>query len=498
MTFTTNESYNLANSKIHIFNSLGGKRIEFKPIDPSPKPTVNFYVCGLTPWDHSHLGHALAALRFDIIRRYLEYRNLKVNFVTNVTDIEDKIINRAKETGEDPLEFTQRFTDEYFEGLDQLGVLRPNKLIKVTESLDGIKKMIGSMVENGSAYATSQGNVYFDVAKKADYGKLSGQKVSELKNSVRISGEEDKKAAPDFALWKRDDSSSLSCQSDWGIGRPGWHIECSAMIHEAVGDTLDIHGGGLDLKFPHHENEIAQSESYTGKTLANFWIHNGVLTVEGEKMSKSLGNFITISKAINDIGPELLKFSILKIHYRKNFDYAISIFTESLNQVLEYQQFFIEAEKFLGALPELKTPESNSSNLKEKFENAMNQDFNTAAAIAAIGSEFKELKKLLSTTNRANEDLNLRISTLKNYAKVLGVFLESPKNIINQLLKFASNNFNKPEVSFEKIEDLKNKRSLARKEKNYQIADEVRDEALSYGIELQDNPDGTCTWRFKL
>lgn len=184
------------------------------------------------------------------------------------------------------MEFTQRFTDEYYEGLDTLGVLRPHKLIKVTETLDGIKNMIEVMVENGSAYATDKGNVYYDVSKKEDYGKLSGQKVSELKSSGRVDGEEDKEDGPDFALWKSDDSTSLSCDSKWGVGRPGWHIECSAMIHEAMGETIDIHGGGLDLKFPHHENEVAQSESYTGKGLANFWVHNGVLTVEGEKHSE--------------------------------------------------------------------------------------------------------------------------------------------------------------------------------------------------------------------
>ena len=490
MSFSSRKSYGESDTKIQIYNSLGGKREEFNPIDTSSTPEVKFYVCGLTPWDHSHLGHAVAALRFDIIRRYLEYRKLNVNYVTNVTDIEDKIINRANETGEDPMEFTQRFTDEYFEGLAKLGVKPPHTLIKVTETVEGIKNMIEAMVENGSAYVTEKGNVYYDVSKKEDYGKLSGQKVSELKSSGRVSGEEDKEDGPDFALWKRDESTSLSCDSKWGVGRPGWHIECSAMIHEVLGETIDIHGGGLDLKFPHHENEVAQSESFTGKPLANFWIHNGVLTVEGEKMSKSLGNFITITKAIEDIGPELLKFSMLKIHYRKNFDYAMSVFTESINQLLEYQQFFLD----VGELPEVKEPSDESQTLAKAFEEAMNQDFNTAAALASLGTELKELKKILADS----ADVKTRAATLKNYANVMGIFLATPEETISQLLQFASKSTNTETLSLESVLELTKTRSEARANKDYEQADTVRDKGLSHGIELQDNPDGTCSWRFKL
>ena len=490
MGFTSQESYVDSSSKIQIYNSLGGKRGEFNPIDTSPIPEVKFYVCGLTPWDHSHLGHAVAALRFDIMRRYLEYRGLNVNYVTNVTDIEDKIINRANETGEDPMEFTQRFTDEYFDGLTKLGVKPPHTLIKVTETLDGIKNMIEAMVENGSAYVTEKGNVYYDVSEKKDYGKLSGQKVAELKSSGRVSGEEDKLDGPDFALWKRDESTSLSCDSKWGIGRPGWHIECSAMIHEVLGETIDIHGGGLDLKFPHHENEVAQSESFTGKPLANFWVHNGVLTVEGEKMSKSLGNFITITKAIEDIGPELLKFTMLKIHYRKNFDYAMSIFIESINQVLEYQQFFLD----VGELPEVDEPCEESKALTKAFEEAMNQDFNTAAALTSLGAELKELKKLL----KDSVDIKARAATLRNYANVLGIFLASPKETVSQLLKFASKSTGTEVLSLESVLELTKARSEARASKNYDQADKARDRALASGIELQDRPSGECSWRFKL
>jgi cysteinyl-tRNA synthetase len=479
------EKYLESSKKLSLYNSLGSVKQEFIPLDKSSsQPEVKMYVCGLTPYDTAHMGHLVPALHFDVLRNYLEYRNLKVNFVQNVTDIDDKIIKRTLETGEDPLALTKRVTDLFYKQLDSANVRLPSKLVKVTESIPQIIKYIQELVDKGAAYPTDEGNVYFELGKKSDseYGKLSNQRLSELKESGRVESEGDKRSPLDFALWKNDKSSSLSADSPWGKGRPGWHIECSVMIDYALGTPIDIHGGGLDLKFPHHENELVQSESHDGHDFAKVWLHSGLLTIDGTKMSKSLGNFLTIEDAFSKYGPELIRFIFLVHHYRSNVNLSDQIFLENINSLFDFYKCF---EQYPAEAPKA---ESNSAEtLIVNFEKSMDDDLNAPLAIVALRNALSEIRKLAVEPEKNKTEISNLSFSLKQCGHVLGLFHFTFEEFFSQALVFAGNIKKIPAPSVSELKALLEKRQASRDAKDFKASDSIRDELSKYGLEYLDS-----------
>ena len=487
-------SYLKAPRKVRIYNSLGGRKEDFIPLDTcSATPVVKMYVCGLTPYDHPHIGHASAALRFDIVRRYLEYRNLSVLFQTNVTDVDDKIINRAQTAGEDPAVFTERYTQELYDGLDKLRVLPPTYLTKVTEMIPQISTFITELIENQSAYVTASGNVYFDISRKSDYGKLSGQKVHELLSGTRDREPDPEKRSPlDFALWKRD-QSVLSYDSAWGRGRPGWHIECSAMIHETLGKHIDIHGGGLDLKFPHHENEIAQSEGHHG-VFANVWMHAGLLTVDGTKMSKSLGNFFTVEQALDRFGGELIRFVMLRHHYRSEIGFSDALFRENLNALCDLHKLIARADAKGLLQPANYGGDADSQALIGKFEESMDNDFQSPGALVAVLEAGAALRKMLDS--RSPENGSALATTVTGLAQTLGLLEVETAQVLNECLRFSCLAKNQPIATVNDLAQTIEKRREARSNKDFATSDKIRDQLALIGVEVLDSKSGVTDWRF--
>jgi cysteinyl-tRNA synthetase len=490
---TASTPYLESTRKIRLYNTLTGTKDEFIPIDSSlPQPKVLMYYCGLTPYDHPHIGHASAALRFDILRRYLCYRNLAVKFQTNVTDVDDKIINRAQTTKENPAEFTARFTEELFSGLDKLNALRPDFLTKVTDMIPQIIVFIDDLIKDQFAYATASGNVYFDISKKADYGKLSGQKIAELLSGTRDREPDPEKKSPlDFALWKRDDSV-LSYPSAWGQGRPGWHIECSAMIYETLGKHIDIHGGGLDLKFPHHENEIAQSEGHHG-VFANFWVHAGLLTIDGAKMSKSTGNFFTLEQALERFGGELIRFVMLRHHYRAEIGFTDALFRENLNALCELHKVITNAKDATSFSEADYRGSAESIELIAAFEEAMDNDFQTPGALVALIEAGKKVRLLLDQEQIV--PAKTLAATVHALSQVLGLLSFSSATVINECLKFSCLSRNTTIQTSAAIDQLLLDRQAARTAKDFASSDRLRDELSQYGVEVLD-AKGSSGWRF--
>lgn len=473
-------------AKIQIFNSLGGLKAPFVPLDSSPTPKVKMYVCGLTPQDHSHLGHGTFAVRFDMVRRYLTHRGYEVTYVQNVTDIDDKIIDRVKKSGEDPIAMTRAFTDEFYGALQKLNVLPVSQLTRVTEFMDKIISFISGLIEKGFAYATEDGNVYFDVAKCSAYGKLSNQDTKMLYESVRKELDKNKHSPLDFALWKRDETSSLSSPSPWGVGRPGWHIECSAMIYEALGPQIDIHGGGLDLKFPHHENEIAQSECFTGKPLANVWMHTGLLNINGQKMSKSLKNFVRLIDAVEKYGPDMLRFVILRHHYRSSIDFTDKLFKDNLNSVLDFYRLFESTGVTSGKV-------DNDSPLTKSFNEAMDNDFNTAESIVVLEQERDRLKQEIKS--KGAESVKPQLIGLRGLCDVLGLFDGTLKQFETDGLSLTGSLRGNSPISPSDLISKLAERIKARESKDYNRSDEIRNELSALGVEILDSKEGS-TWRF--
>jgi cysteinyl-tRNA synthetase len=484
--------YRQSSRKITIYNSLGGTKAPFDPLDQSAQPTVAMYVCGLTPQDHSHLGHGLMAIRFDMIRRYLDYRRLNVNFVQNVTDIEDKIINKTLELGVDPIEMTQRYTTEFYEQLEKLHVLPVCKLTKVTEFVPEIIAYIQVLIEKGFAYATDEGNVYFDVAKREDYGKLSNQNTSMLFESVRKELDKDKHSPLDFALWKKDSSTKLSQTSPWGVGRPGWHIECSVMCSCVLGNRIDIHGGGLDLKFPHHENEIAQSESYSGDTFANVWMHSGLLNIDGQKMSKSLNNFVPLVDAIDQYCPAPLRFVIARHHYRSAIDLSDKLFRDNLNSLLEFHRLF---ERVLGDSAPAFSEDGLTDSLQDVFEAAMDNDFGSPEAMVALEAARNEIQQKLDAGSEITPEIRAKVVVIKALGNTLGVFFDSREDVETQGLKLMAKILKVSPLSPARVQEMLAERSLVRSQKNFARSDELRNELAAQGVEVLDSKAGS-SWRF--
>lgn len=448
-----------------IYSTLSAKKEEFKPQGEE----VKMYVCGVTPYDEAHIGHAMSYINFDVIRRYLKFRGYKVKYVQNITDIDDKIIQRAIKAGISTAELSGRYEKSFFEDMDALNIMRPDITPRATGEVDKILEVVTGLVDKGFAYEAG-GSVYFRVAKLPDYGKLAHRNPDSLIAGARIEATAEKENAADFVLWKASKPGEPSWESPWGQGRPGWHIECSAMALKYLGETIDIHGGGHDLVFPHHENEIAQSESFTGqKPFARHWLHNGLLQLGGEKMSKSLGNLITIKEALAKYGTDAVRIFVLSSHYRRPLTFS--------NEVLE------AAQKGAERLWQAVTAKGGSkqfdwggvlADCRRKFTESMDDDFNSAKALATLFD-------LAHTINRqASEgaDITPALAVLNELAGVLGLTLKEPEEAPLD----------------EETASLVKEREAMRAAKKWQEADELRAKLEDMGVFLEDTPEGTI-WR---
>jgi cysteinyl-tRNA synthetase len=460
---------------LKIYNSLSRQKETFKPIEPSK---VSMYVCGMTVYDLCHVGHARVMVVFDMIARHLRNIGFDVNYVRNITDIDDKIINRANENNETITELTERFIEAMNEDSNALGVMPPDSEPKATAHMDQIINMITALIDKKHAYVGSNNDVYFDVSSFENYGKLSGKNIDELRAGERVEVQNEKDDPLDFVLWKSAKPDEPSWDSPWGAGRPGWHIECSAMSTHCLGNHFDIHGGGQDLQFPHHENEIAQSVCSTDAAFANVWIHNGFVRVDEEKMSKSLGNFFTVREVLKDYQPEVIRFFILSSHYRSPLNYSIDNLEEAKAALTG----------LYTSLRDVSVPENVEAKKEyvEEFNSYMNDDFNTPKAIAVVHEVAKELNRCADKTSKEAIEF---AATLKHFGSVLGLLQDVPQSFLQA--KAGSNSDDLDETEIQKYID---ERSAAKSSKDYAKADEIRDHLVSLGISLEDTPQGTI-WR---
>lgn len=463
---------------LRVYNTITRKKEEFHTLEPG---VVKMYVCGVTVYNDAHVGHAMSALIFDIIRRYLEYRGFNVIFVMNYTDVDDKIIKRANELGEDPLGLAERYIKDYDQNLADLNILPATSNPRVSNTITLIIEFVQGLIDKSYAYPAKNGDVYFRVERDSDYGRLSGRKLEDMQAGARIEVGEEKENPLDFALWKAAKPGEIFWESPWGRGRPGWHIECSAMNLAELGEQIDIHGGGNDLIFPHHENEIAQSESYTGVEFARYWIHNGMLQLSGEKMSKSLGNIISINEFLEERDGDVMRMLVLNGAYR-----APLFFTD---ETLEAAEKGLERFKsaLRPALPKAKglKPDAGSDlaslaeSTRQAFTDTMDDDFNTAGAIAPL----YELSKAINTARdmgATDEQLALAQAALRELTNVFGLRLE---------MKTGSGDV---EIFINLLVEV---RAQARTEKMWSLSDMIRDKLKELGVTIEDSKDGT-SWRW--
>ncbi|WP_324734332.1 cysteine--tRNA ligase [Pseudomonas paeninsulae] len=456
---------------LSIYNTLTKNKDVFKPLVDNQ---VRMYVCGMTVYDFCHIGHARVMVAFDLVTRWLRHRGYKVNYVRNITDIDDKIIRRAHESGEPFEALVERMIAAMHEDEARLNVLRPDQEPRATEHIAGMHQMIQTLIDKGFAYAPGNGDVYYRVGKFVGYGKLSRKKIEDLKVGARIEVDEAKQDPLDFVLWKGVKPGEPSWPSPWGAGRPGWHIECSVMSTCCLGETFDIHGGGPDLVFPHHENEIAQSEAATGKLYANAWMHAGAVRVDGEKMSKSLGNFFTIREVLEKYHPEVVRYLLVSSHYRSPINYS----EDSLKEAKGALERFYHA---LRGLPEV--PAAGGEAFVERFGAAMDDDFNSPEACAVLFELAREINRLRESDQPAAAGLAAR---LKELAGVLGVLQLQP----DAFLQAGAAG----KVDAAEVETLIAARLQARAEKNWGESDRIRDQLATMGVVLEDGKGGT-TWR---
>lgn len=474
---------------LKIYNTYTRKKEEFIPVDPEGK-RVNFYSCGPTVYDYFHIGNARPLIIFDMFRRYLEYKGYDVNYIVNITDIDDKIINRANEEGTDYKAVSSKYSDAFFDGCEKLGVRNATVHPRATDHIGNMIELVKDLVQKGHAYE-ADGDVYFDIASFNGYGKLSGRDIEQMQAGARIDVDDRKRNPLDFALWKASKPGEPSWESPWGPGRPGWHIECSVMSMHFAGETLDIHAGGQDLIFPHHENETAQSEAATGKPFAKYWMHNGFLDIEGEKMSKSLGNFLTVRDILKEYDPMAIRMFFILKHYRSPIDFSRERMEEAY---AAYNRLKNAHEKIARTLKD--HDESSSTvdsskmedfseivKLKMAIEEALDDDFNTAKAMG----HFFEAAKIVNNLDNGNSHAYAVMTQAKEIFDVFGqdIFgLTFEKQIEQQGL----------------VDDLMNLlislRTGARKEKNFALGDAIRDRLKEIGILLEDRPDGT-SWKME-
>ncbi len=463
-------------SQIRLHNSLGGHKERFVPIEPGK---VRMYVCGITVYDYLHLGHARMLVVFDVIARHLRDRGFDLTYVRNITDIDDKIIKRASENGETIGALTERFIEAMDEDCAALGVLKPDSEPRATHYIDAIIAMIDALVEKGLAYQGDNGDVYYSVSAYSDYGKLSGKQQEDLRAGARVEVDEAKRDPLDFVLWKSSRAGEPSWPSPWGDGRPGWHIECSAMSTSILGEHFDIHGGGMDLKFPHHENEIAQSCGATGAAFVNYWMHNGFVRVDEEKMSKSLGNFFTVREVLKKFAPEVVRYFILSSHYRSPLNYSEDNLVQARNAL----------EKLYLALRDLPGEQSApDADHARRFRKAMDDDFNSAEAIAV-------LKEIAGEINQARADGDAaKARRLAGGLRRLGAVLGLLGEDADAFLKGAARTSGAPAMDDADVEALLAERNAARDRRDWAASDRIRDQLAEAGVILEDGPGGT-TWR---
>ena len=456
---------------IYLYNSLSGKKELFQPITPKK---LKMYVCGMTVYDDCHIGHARTQIGFDVIVRYFQFCDYDVTYVRNITDIDDKIIKRANENAESIDTLVERRIKSMYDDLDSLNILRPDFEPRATQTIPEICQMIATLIENGFAYSPGNGDIYYRIEEFKSYGKLSKQSVEHLLIGARIKSNEQKENPLDFVLWKAAKEGEPSWASPWGLGRPGWHIECSAMSKKILGNNFDIHAGGSDLRFPHHENEIAQSEASNGCSFANYWLHSGMVKVDDAKMSKSLNNFFTIKDVLSQYHPEVLRFFLISGQYRSEINY----FKENLDQAKSALERLYNALR--GIDLEQDTQEIVATNhYVDEFKEAMNNDFNTSEALPVLFAIAKEINKYrYCAVNKARGFAKL----LLKLASVLGILHHSPESYF----KHSSANT----LSNDVIESMLAKRILAKKSKDYAKADEIRQTLANQGIFLEDSATG--------
>jgi len=458
---------------IQIYNSMTGKKEEFRPIEEGK---VRMYVCGPTVYNYIHIGNARPAIVFDTVRRYFTYRGYDVKYVSNFTDVDDKIIRAANELGEDFHDLTKRFIKAYHEDTGALNVMKADVHPLVTETMDDIIEFISVLIEKGHAYAAG-GDVYFRTRSFEGYGKLSQQSIDELRSGARIEVGDKKEDPLDFVLWKAAKPGEPAWKSPWGEGRPGWHIECSAMAKKYLGETIDIHAGGHDLKFPHHENEIAQSEACNSKQFANYWMHNGFLNIENEKMSKSLGNFMMVHDVIQVIDPMVLRFFMLSVQYRHPINYSRELIEQAANGLDRIRESVANLEHRLGVTADLAPADAKWMKridaIKEHFIVSMDDDFNTANAVTDLFDLSKEANVYLGESHVSKEVLEHFLAVFRELSDVLGVTLTVDKGLLDS-----------------DVDRLIAEREEARKNRDFARADAIRDELKAKGIILEDTAQG--------
>jgi cysteinyl-tRNA synthetase len=458
---------------IQIYNTLTRKKEDFKPLEEGK---VKMYVCGPTVYNYIHIGNARPAIVFDTVRRYFEYRGYEVNYVSNFTDVDDKLIKAANELGSDVPTIADKFINAYFEDVQALGCKTATNHPRVMDNMDIIIEFVDELIKKGYAYE-SEGDVYFKTKEFNGYGKLSHQSIEDLRIGERIEIGEKKEDPLDFALWKAAKPGEIFWESPWGKGRPGWHIECSAMAKKYLGETIDIHAGGQDLSFPHHENEIAQSESLSGKTFSNYWMHNGYINIDNEKMSKSLGNFVLVHDIIKLIDPMLLRFFMLSVHYRHPINYSEELLQEVRNGFDRIQTAYQNIKHRLESSTNL-TEEDDKwlkeiADEKQVFNKVMDDDFNTANAISVLYQLAKLANQYLLESHTSVNVLNQFLSTFDELSSVLGITLVKEEAILD-----------------EEIEALIQKRTEARKNRDFALADQIRDQLKELNIIIEDTPQG--------
>ena len=463
---------------LKIYNSLSGKKEVFRPLEPG---RIRMYVCGVTVYDYCHIGHARIMVAFDMITRFLRQQGWDLTYVRNITDVDDKIIRRAAENGEAPEALTERFIQYMHEDERALGVLPPDVEPRATGHVQEIIALIERLIEEGFAYQGSNGDVFFDVERFDGYGKLSHRKLEDMIAGSRIDVEEAKRNPLDFVLWKQAKPGEVAWPSPWGVGRPGWHIECSAMSMKYLGETFDIHGGGPDLKFPHHENEIAQSEAATGQEFARYWMHAGAVRVNKEKMSKSLGNFFTIRDVLKTHPAEVIRFFLVSSHYRSPIDYS----EDSLN---EARQGLDRLYNALAGLPPAIGEKPVAGDWSERFENAMLDDFNSREAIAVLFDMAREINRL-KKDGRTDEASDLG-ALMVRLAEPLGVLQQAPEAFLQ------GRKTGEGRISVEEIEALIQARTEARARKDWAESDRIRDLLKEKGVLVKDGREGT-TWQWE-
>jgi cysteinyl-tRNA synthetase len=479
---------------MQFFNSLTRRKEAFRPKEPG---RVSIYVCGITAYDLCHIGHARAAVVFDVLVRFLRHRGLEATFIRNFTDVDDKIIKRALEEGRSSEAVSRAYIEAFYQDMDRLNVLRADIEPKATEHIEDMQRLIARLLEKGQAYATPSGDVYFRVRSFPDYGFLSGRDIEELQSGARIEPGEEKEDPLDFALWKRAKPEEPAWPSPWGEGRPGWHIECSAMSERYVDLPLDIHAGGQDLIFPHHENERAQSMAASGGEFVRYWMHNGFVRVQSEKMSKSLGNFITLRDIFGFFLPEVLRFFLLSTHYRSPLDFSWEALKEAEKGLKRIYQTKDQLEQALSRSSWKKTaldPKDRQEvkDIFEQWQASLEDDLNTAAALGHVFNLVRLANRLLEdkAARQSEEGRELFQGCLDNIAElgsILGVFIQESRAFLTSL---RDSRAARRQIDTGRVEALLSQRQQARREKDFQQADALREELNAMGVEVQDTPQG--------